>query len=251
MLGRLALRCLVTAAALLSTGGMPGRSWQHKLPIPADDPCRLVTRQEMFGHDDSVNCLHVMPQRPLLISGSDDGSARMWDLRTLQCVLGFEARLRQDDKPGPVSSVAVSETHEHFLYAASGPAVLLFDLRMPAVQRPLQVMVQETAVSGQSLWGHDISQISMHPSGSHLAAVDEGGFVSIIDLGHSNSNGGKQHITKLAAKHTTLASSICWRSPIPEFHQHLFTGGFDMKVTTLDLPPHTHTPHLHAARATL
>ena len=37
--------------------------------------CRTlgVTRQAMLGHDDSVNCLDIMPQRPLLISGSDDG----------------------------------------------------------------------------------------------------------------------------------------------------------------------------------
>jgi hypothetical protein len=52
-----------------------------------------VTRQAMRGHEDSVNCLDMMPNRALLISGSDDGSARMWDLRTLECVLGFEVRV--------------------------------------------------------------------------------------------------------------------------------------------------------------
>ncbi len=49
-----------------------------------------VARHAMLGHKDSVNCLDMMPNRALLISGSDDGSARMWDLRTLECVLGFE-----------------------------------------------------------------------------------------------------------------------------------------------------------------
>ena len=43
-------------------------------------------------------------------------------------------------------------------------------------------MVQESATSFQDLFEHDICQISMHPTGSHVAAVDEGGGVSIIQL---------------------------------------------------------------------
>ena len=57
----------------------------------------------------------------------------------------------------------MSKKHENLLFAASGPAVLLFDLRMPAVAHPLMIMVQEKATSVQPLWEHDISQISMHP----------------------------------------------------------------------------------------
>ena len=60
----------------------------------------------------------------------------MWDLRTMQCVLGFEARRSPGAEVTSVSSLAVSATHEHLLLAASGPAVLLFDMRMPAAGHP-------------------------------------------------------------------------------------------------------------------
>ena len=142
-----------------------------------------------------------------------------------------QARLAPGARAGAVTSLAVSKAHENLLYAASGPAVLLFDLRMPAVAHPLMIMVQEKATSVQPLWEHDISQISMHPSGEHLAAVDEGGSVSIIDLRHRAND--PPRVTRLQTKHGALASSVRWRGgsvDTPDFRTHLFSAGFDMKV---------------------
>jgi WD40 repeat protein len=209
---------------------LPGQRFTGQHSVPSDGLCTTlgVTRQAMIGHDDSVNCLDALPERPLLISGSDDGSARMWDLRTLQCVLGFEARLRPGAIATPVNSIAISPAYEHLLYAASGPAVLLFDMRMPAVEHPVMVMVQETASSAQSLGDQEISQISMHPSGHQLAAVDEGGGVSIVHLNHGDA--GDQIVTRLATQHRSLGSCVCWRSLYPQLHNQVFSGGFDMKV---------------------
>jgi len=180
-----------------------------------------ISRQAMGGHADAVNCLDAMPGRPLLLSGSDDGTARIWDMRTLQCVLGFENGKSRD----PVSSVAVSASAEHLLYAASGPAVLVFDLRMPAAEHPLMALVQDSVVSEHTL-SFDISQISIHPSGSRLAAIDEGGDVSIVDISGTNPT---QAVHRLENKHEALGSCVCW-STAPERSSAILTGGFDMKV---------------------
>ena len=199
----------------------------------------------MGGHADAINCLDAISGRSMLLSGSDDGSVRVWDVRALRCVIWFAGCSRPRFQNSPVNSVAVSASQENLLYTASGPSIFLFDLRMPVADQPLQSLVQVTAASEYSLRGQDISQISMHPRGSHLAAVDEGGRVSIVNIGPSNSKPKKQ-VIRLAARHEALASCVCWRgNPArndagiePGRSNHIFTGGFDMKVLVhrLDQP---------------
>ena len=77
---------LVHAAVLaLPSGGSLPPSFPGPIPRPRSPPQPPpngaspplgVTRQAMIGHDDAINCLDAMPNRPILISGSDDGSAR-------------------------------------------------------------------------------------------------------------------------------------------------------------------------------
>jgi WD40 repeat protein len=215
------------------------------LQICATNQGSGIIRQAMSGHADAINCLDAIPGHSMLLSGSDDGSVRVWDVRALQCVIGFAGCSRPRFQNSPVNSVAVSASQENLLYTASGPSVFLFDLRMPVADQPLQSLVQVTAASEYSLWGQDISQISLHPRGSHLAAVDEGGRVSIVNIAPSNSKPKKQ-VIRLAARHEALASCVCWRGDpargdtgiMPGRSNHIFTGGFDMKVLVhrLDQP---------------
>jgi len=147
-------RTMLLLAALLAlpaaAGGASGQPWAGSPalgrpsppPVPPEGLCTSlgVTRQAMLGHEDSVNCLEMMPNRPLLISGSDDGSARMWDLRTLECVLGFEARIAPGAPAGAVTSLAGTArppaTHTVLSARALGPRTLIHACAHPTL--PLQ-----------------------------------------------------------------------------------------------------------------
>lgn len=180
----------------------------------------VIRRVMKGGHQDAINCLDATPGSSTLFSGSDDGSVRVWDVRALRCVMGM------DGCPGPVNSLAVSAACDHLLYTASGHSILLFDLRMPSALALKPDTRQLTATSEYRLWSQDISQISLHPSGSHLAAVDEGGSVSILDCNHPD---GDKRVRRLASGHEALASCICWRGSV-RGPPNLLTGGFDMKI---------------------
>ncbi|CAN0450293.1 unnamed protein product, partial [Discosporangium mesarthrocarpum] len=43
-------------------------------------------RQELPGHEQAVTCLAVTRDGALLVSGSEDGTARTWHIMSRQCV---------------------------------------------------------------------------------------------------------------------------------------------------------------------
>ena len=59
-----------------------------------------ITSFVLKGHKSSVNCLDI--QQSLLLSGSDDQTARLWDLRTSRTSLCLKT-------PGEVTSVAFAQ----------------------------------------------------------------------------------------------------------------------------------------------
>jgi WD40 repeat protein len=51
-----------------------------------DDPASV----ELRGHSGAVTCLTVTPDEVLLVSGSVDGSCRVWHIASGQMLLSFE-----------------------------------------------------------------------------------------------------------------------------------------------------------------
>mmetsp|Transcript_14310 Transcript_14310/g.16403 ORF Transcript_14310/g.16403 Transcript_14310/m.16403 type:complete len:84 (+) Transcript_14310:104-355(+) len=66
------------------------------------------------GHKSSVNCLSYQNETSLLLSGSDDTTARLWDLRTSKASLC----IRTDS---PVTSVAFGKGPSKEEIVLSGP----------------------------------------------------------------------------------------------------------------------------------
>eukprot|EP00286_Rhodomonas_abbreviata_P017480 CAMPEP_0181343000 /NCGR_PEP_ID=MMETSP1101-20121128/31336_1 /TAXON_ID=46948 /ORGANISM="Rhodomonas abbreviata, Strain Caron Lab Isolate" /LENGTH=200 /DNA_ID=CAMNT_0023454567 /DNA_START=151 /DNA_END=750 /DNA_ORIENTATION=- len=142
-----------------------------------------VTRELLLGHTDSVNCLEEVQDSHLVLSGSDDGTARLWDLRTLQNVLSLSARNSAGEALSPVNSVVAPRQRPHQLFAAISSSVLVFDLRKPAEGDVLSMLRREEADEVlPCIGGGDIEQLAVNPSGTHIAAVDDTGALSLLNI---------------------------------------------------------------------
>jgi WD40 repeat protein len=99
------------AGKQLVTGGPDGvlRVWA----VPERAGGDLVQAREMKAHDGPVTCVESVPGGPAqVLSGSADGSARLWNVETAQLV-------RKMDHGGPVAAVAVRPDAKRF--ASAGP----------------------------------------------------------------------------------------------------------------------------------
>ena len=119
----------------------------------------------------------------------------------------------------PVSSIALKPHSEALVYAATGPVVKLFDLRMPGKKGA----PHEQVVESRTITSGEISQMSVSPAGSHMAVVDESGQVSLWDL--------DAKVRQVQARHDVFASSLAWRyahyptpAPAPTEHASLTPG---------------------------
>lgn len=64
---------------------------------------QLAIKQCLYGHTDAVTCLSSSPAYNVIVSGSRDGTAIIWDLS--RCL--FVRQLR--GHAGPVAAVAINE----------------------------------------------------------------------------------------------------------------------------------------------
>lgn len=64
---------------------------------------QLSIKQCLYGHTDAVTCLSSSPAYNVIVSGSRDGTAIIWDLS--RCL--FVRQLR--GHAGPVAAVAINE----------------------------------------------------------------------------------------------------------------------------------------------
>ena len=112
----------------------------------------------------------------------EDSTVRLWDIRAAKaqrCI----ARVFGGDS---VNSVAWhplltgdtdtdTETQGQHLFAAAGQTVYQFDLRMPGV-------VLSSAVASYALDSDEVNQVAVHHHGEYLAAADDSGLVSVLEV---------------------------------------------------------------------
>lgn len=165
------------------------------------------------GHSDSVNCLAYAGD--VLFSGSEDATARLWDLRT-----GKATRCLKAFGGDAVTSVCLSEVNPHMLFAAAENRVYFFDSRSPSV-----VLTTSDIVATVDVNEDEINQVSVNAKGTFLAAADDSGQVRIIDIKK------RQAVGTLRGIHDNMCTSVLFR---PKTTWEVISGGMDCRICDWD-----------------
>lgn len=152
-----------------------------------------------------------------IASGSDDKTVRIWDLRTNRA-----HKCIHQCFPDSVEQVLFSPKVDYELYAACGSRIFLFDLRMEAV-------VQREASRAINMTADSINHIAIHPKGTHIAAADDEGCITVLDLTSYASETCRRRV--LSRGHTNIAGCLAFK---PNSLRELASGGFDCKVCFWD-----------------
>jgi len=120
---------------------------EMKLPRPSElKPYPQVIGVEYAGHTAHIRSLHVHPAFPdWLISGSEDGSARVWEVSTGRC-------LREYKLGGHVIAVQWNPKSDFAFFAAvAGPRVYLISpgLRSPEKEEEIRAFFDELVARGK------------------------------------------------------------------------------------------------------
>lgn len=168
----------------------------------------------LTGHRGSVLCLDS-PGGDRLVSGGEDGSARLWDLAA-----GRAARALLPVGGSEVNAVCLGQAGEvaNWVFAATGQEVFGFDLRVPGV-------VLRQAAFHLSASRDEVGQLAINRSGTMLAAADDAGDVQLFDLAAAQS------LPPLMNAHDSLCGSVAFN---PTLDWQLVTGGMDAMVVEWD-----------------
>lgn len=150
----------------------------HGTPATHDPP---TTRHPPTHHQHHHRSCPSPPQ--ILASGSDDGTARVWDPRTgkaVRCIAAF-------GKGAAVTNVAWAPNSGPLpssLWASTGADVYCFDLRAGG-----PILVREPCLRLSNVLGPDaadgdeIASLCVHPkTGATVAAADDSGAVHLLQL---------------------------------------------------------------------
>lgn len=116
------------ANAVLETHWSPDGS--HLYTCSADksvcvwDPESGKRLKKLNGHTAIVNSMHCTRRGvPYLVSGGDDGTTKLWDLRVRRCVHTFEHQYQ-------ILAVSFDDTAERIFAGCLDNTVLIYDMRM-------------------------------------------------------------------------------------------------------------------------
>mgnify|MGYP001265743644 CR=1 FL=1 len=168
-------------------------------------------RYVLRGHRSDVNTICVNNEQDVLVSGSEDGCVRLWDLkrerRSFKCAKSKEA----------VTSVDLDASNEMNLFVASGQNIYQYDLRVPSV-----VMTSTEAVFGfksrrkKREADEEINRVNCHPDGTLIVAGNDSGEVVVFDVKKLAQGLRPRYV------HSNICTTVEWR---PNASRHVFTSG--------------------------
>ncbi|KAL6045429.1 WD repeat-containing protein 53, partial [Balamuthia mandrillaris] len=168
---------------------------------------------KLKGHKDSILTLDIHHAASLLASGSEDKTARVWDLKTgksVRCMTSFF---------DSVNSVCFAPNDENTIFVASGPKIHRFDMRRSEIV--LSSCDQEFAFNTE-----EINQLALSVNGEYLAACDDAAEVKVVQW-------EKNRLFKtLRSQHTNICSSLSFRGRSKPWE--LITGGLDCQLVQWD-----------------
>lgn len=216
----------VSSAAL----ARPKLNWPLSSQMAKAPPA--LTQSCLKGHNDSVLCLSSS-STALLASGSEDCTARLWDLerspprsvRLMKC----------GDEVTSVCFGAPDSSSSHLFFAAAGQRVLTFDLRNSAVlldasRGGCQHVCTENA--------DEINQLAASRDGSLIGACDDTGAVKLYDTQSPVLR------ASLHGLHENLCNTVQFCPPAPAWaaeqfsllgglnHRRILSGGLDARLVT-------------------
>ena len=169
-------------------------------------PC---VREELRGHAGGVMCVHACPyDENLVASASEDGTARIWDMRTRTAVRCVSARSWAGSSSGsggggPHTELAVNAVRfgrgagcDH-LYAAAGACAAAFDLRRT------EVVLHKAALPYDPV-GEEIAAIA-DCDGSQLIVADDDGVLTVFEPAS-----GSSAPVRATRAHESLCAAVTW-----------------------------------------
>jgi len=173
------------------------------------------------GHSAPAICLDVNAAGDTLISGSEDGCVRVWDVS--RAVSTRALMPPQADKAScsrmEIGAACAGHGHtEHCVLFSAGSTLYAFDLRTPGVvlrQPHGNFMVNED----------DIAALTLDDVGGKLAAADDSGEIQVLDF-----VAGELYCT-LDGGHANICSCVAYR---PHRAHELYSGGLDAVAVRWD-----------------
>ncbi|XP_069755426.1 WD repeat-containing protein 53 [Narcine bancroftii] len=156
--------------------------------------------------DSIVLCLDIN-QEGLVASGAEEGALAIWN--TDGSSIG-QLNLQGED----VTCVSFSHTCESIVYASHAEAISALDIRF--LKEPIECF---------HVNDDEINCISINETSSHLAAADDSGSITIVDL-------ASKQVTRCLQKHSNICSCVTFR---PQRPQSLLSCGLDMQVMLWNL----------------
>jgi WD40 repeat protein len=222
-----------------------------------------ISAIKLRGHQGSVTCLDhsssMTDETSLhasLLSGSDDGTARLWDLRehlrAAICIkvpsqiageevsnevlsVSFGNYVAQSDSVGPESS---GFSRDFTVYISAGPVVYEYDLRQAS--SPIITLKDSDMITRAQ---DDVNSISRscgrQGNPCHIALADDAGHITVLE------EGKQQPATTLIHDEQALVMSAVFR---PNYHKTLqiASGGTDCRVALWDAAkPRRAVDHVH------
>ncbi len=184
----------------------------QELDVDADDVLHRMmedtgtTARNLHGHGGPVYGLSFSPDRTLLLSGSEDGTIRLWSLQTWTCLVCYRGHVL------PVWAVQFS--HQGYYFASAGH------------DRTVRLWTTEQSQCVRIFVGHfsDVDCITFHPNNNYVASGSSDRSVRLWDSLTGNC-------VRLMTGHKAAVSAVTFSTD----GRFLISGGNDHRVLGMSL----------------